>query len=640
MSHPAHVESPAAPALPRAPRRTGLRPLDLRAVRLSPDGTLGAWQELNAEATLPHCIAQLESSGVIDNFRRLLGESGAPYRGFVFADSDLYKVIEAVAWEIGRSGTTAHHAWLDEMIALITRAQEPSGYLHTWIQGVHPEKKFAELHWTHELYVLGHWLQAGIALARTDGRTDLLERALDFVDLVERRFGPGREDGIPGHPEIETALVELHRLTGEPRHLALAQHLVDQRGRDILPGGGFGTHYFQDHLPVREAADPTGHAVRQLYLNAGVTDLFLETGEEALGAIMREQWERVHTRKMYLTGAFGSRHRDESFGNDHELPSDRAYAETCATIADLHWTWRMMLAGEDPRCADVIERELHNALPAAVDRTGTRFFYSNPLQRRPDRFDEENAPASRQEWYSCACCPPNIARTVAQLGAYVAAVREDEDGPSLEILQHTAMAVTLPAEIGEGVLEVETDYPATGTITLRLAEGALHPAARLGLRLPGWLRDGSLTTADGAARAITAAERAAGRLVLGSSDVDGAVLRLDMPPRWTRSHPRVDATRDCLALERGPLVHCLEQVDMPDGVEVDDLAVPDSTAPVVREDGTVQLQLRHRRDEGDLYRSGPDERGPASTVTVTALPFARWGNRGPGAMRIWLPRAR
>lgn len=629
-----------APALPRARRPTGLRPLDLTAVTLHPHGALGAWQELNASATIPHCIAQLEASGVIDNFRRLVGESGAPHRGFVFADSDLYKVLEAVAWEIGRSGTTAHDAWLDEMIALLARVQEPSGYLHTWIQGVHPEKRFAELHWTHEMYVLGHWLQAGIALARTADRTDLLELALRFVDLLERRFGPGREDGIPGHPEIETALVELYRHTGEERHLALAQHLVDQRGRGILPGGGFGSHYFQDHLPVREAPDPTGHAVRQLYLDAGVTDLFLETGEAALGAVMHEQWDRVHTRKMYLSGAFGSRHRDESFGNDHELPSDRAYAETCATIADLHWTWRMMLAGDDPRHGDVIEREIHNALAASVDASGTRFFYSNPLQRRPDRFDEENAPAERQEWYSCACCPPNIARTIAQLGAYVAAVREDEEGPSLELLQHGAMTIDLPAELGSGRLDVETSYPDSGLLRLRLDPLRAAEGARLGVRIPGWVRAGTVILSGGTARPLSPAELTAQRLELGLEEVDGAAIEFDMPPRWTVPHPRVDATRDCLALERGPLVLCLEQVDMPDGVEVDDLRVPAGAAATPRADGGIELALHHVPDSGTLYRDVDAPAAQGVPVTVTAVPFARWGNRGPGAMRIWLPRER
>lgn len=649
-----------APAVPRAAAAPGaLQPLDLRSVRLDPRGPLGAWQTLNAEATIPHCIAQLETSGVLDNFRRLVGESGAPHRGFVFADSDLYKVIEAVAWEIGSTGTTAHDAWLDEMTALVARVQEPSGYLHTWIQGVHPEKKFAELHWTHEMYVLGHWIQAAVALDRATGRRELLTRAEAFVDLVDRRFGPGREDGIPGHPEIETALVELHRHTGDERRLRLAQHLVDQRGRDILPDQGFGHHYYQDHLPVREAVDPIGHAVRQLYLNAGVADLHRETGEEALAAVQQEQWERVHERKMYLSGAFGSRHRDESFGNDHELPSDRAYAETCATIADLHWTWRMMLAGgPDPRHADVVEREIHNALAASIDATGTRFFYSNPLQRRADRFSEENAPAERQEWYSCACCPPNIARAVAQLSAYVAGLRARPDGGTdLEVLLHAAAAIDLPAGIGTGTLVLDTSYPDDGEIRLSL-DGALAPDARIALRVPGWVSGGSLTI-GGVPRDFTAAEHTAGRVELGPEEVDGARLDLGIAPRWTRSHPRVDATRGCVAVERGPVVYCLEQADLPGGVAVDDLLVVPGEVPEAvpgtssegaggpRLGPPLQVAVLPRPDGGSLYRAADTEapggpaapEDPAEPLRVALVPFATWGNRGPGAMRLWLPTA-
>lgn len=649
----------STPALPRA-IRSGLRPLDQRSLRLLPDGALGAWQELNAAATIPHCIDRLETSGVIDNFRRVIGESGAPHRGFVFADSDLYKVIEAVAWEIGRSGTTAHDVWLDEMIALIDRVQEPSGYLHTWVQGGHPEKQFTDLHWTHEMYVLGHWVQAGITLDRTTGRSDLLDHAVRFVDLLERRFGPGREDGVPGHPEIETALVELYRHTGQERHLLLAQHLIDQRGRDILPGGALGNHYFQDHLPVREAVDPIGHAVRQLYLNAGVTDLFLETGERRLLEVMQEQWERAHERKMYLSGAFGSRHRDEAFGNDFELPSDRAYAETCATIADLHWTWRMMLAGDDPRYADVMEREIHNALAASVDHSGTRFFYSNPMQRRPDRFDEENAPAERQEWYSCACCPPNIARTIAQLSSYLAGVREDEHGAVLELLQFSASCIDLPSEIGSGTLRVTTDYPADGVIALSLdpAAGAgFSPTSRLAVRIPGWVREGSATAPDGTTRALTTAELSDRRLVLDASEVDGTRIDFPMPPRWTASHPRVDATRGCLALERGPIVYCVEQVDLPPGVDVDGVRISpgssvrttgpvDSLAtPPPYRASTLLLRASTSSGEGPLFHDaggqgagdGPDPGTQSPDLDVTAIPFAQWGNRGPGAMRIWLP---
>ncbi len=264
----------------------------------------------------------------------------------------------------------------------------------TWTQGVHPDKKFAELEWTHELYVLGHMVQAAVALDRAAGRDDLLKLARRFVDLVERRFGSAGEEGICGHPEIETALVELYRHTGEQRHLQLAQRMIDLRGKGLLKAGSFGARYFQDHAPVREATSAVGHAVRQFYLNAGVTDVYLETGEDALLNAMRAQWSSAHERKMYISGAFGSRHRDEAFGDDYELPSDRAYAETCATIADLQWTWRMQLASGGAVYADVIEREIHNALAASVDATGTRFFYSNPLQLRPDRYSEENAPGS------------------------------------------------------------------------------------------------------------------------------------------------------------------------------------------------------------------------------------------------------
>lgn len=639
-----------APALPRADRPAGaLRPLDLRAVRLDPDSRLGAWQALNAEATIPHCIEQLEVSGVIDNFRRLVGESGAPHRGFVFADSDLYKVIEAVAWEIGRTGTDRHDAWLDEMIALIARVQEPSGYLHTWIQGVHPEKKFAELHWTHEMYVLGHWIQAGVALDRARGRHDLLDLAERFVGLLARRYGPGREPGVPGHPEIETALVELYRHTGREEHLRLAEHLIEQRGRGILPDTGLGNRYYQDHTTVRDGADPTGHAVRQLYLDAGTADLHLETGDPALLAVLREQWDRAHERKMYITGAFGSRHRDESFGNDYELPSDRAYAETCATIADLQWTWRMMLAEDDTRHADVIEREIHNALAASIDETGTRFFYSNPVQRRPDRFSEENAPAERESWYSCACCPPNIARAVAQLSCYVAGTRQDAlGGAELDVLLLAAAEIDLPAEIGTGFLRIATDYPASGRIRLEL-EGALHAGARIALRIPGWVREGSITTPDGAQRPLGEHDLSSARVVLEPEEVDGAVLDLAMTARWTRSHPRVDATRGCVALERGPIVYCIEQADLPSTVEVDDLTVDPSGE--VREQPTavggalfpgvpaLVTGALHRPADGPLLRDiDAAARVPeGDPVDAVLIPFATWSNRGPGAMRIWVP---
>ncbi|ACQ78323.1 protein of unknown function DUF1680 [Beutenbergia cavernae DSM 12333] len=624
----------AAPATPRAAVAQH-RPLDVRAVRLSSAGPLGAWQERNATATIPHCIEQLEASGVLDNFRRVIGESGAPYRGFVFADSDLYKVIEAVAWEIARSGTGRWDAWLDDVVGLVARTQDDTGYVMTWIQGLHPEKRFAELEWTHEMYVLGHLVQAAVALDRATCRADLLRIAERFVALVDRRFGPGREEGICGHPEIETALVELYRHTGDERHLALAQRMIDLRGRGLLKAGSFGPRYFQDHAPVREARTAVGHAVRQLYLDAGVTDVYLETGEPELLDAMRAQWVDAHERKMYLTGAFGSRHRDEAFGDAYELPSERAYAETCATIADLHWTWRLQLVGGTAAHADVVEREIHNALAASVDATGTRFFYSNPLQLRPDRHSEENAPRERAAWYSCACCPPNIARVVAQLAAYVASSTAE----TLWLHQYADAEIDLPEHLGTGVLEVRTDYPRSGVVDLAV-RGTPAPGAHLALRVPAWstrtLLDGVPVAAEDGYVRVDLADGAAWR------------LELDVTPRWTQAHPRVDAARGCLALERGPLVYCVEQADVPDGVAVDDLVVDPAAAPVerTRDDGALVLDVTCRTSgtPTQLYRtaaagtpSSTTGDGAARRVPVTAVPFATWGNRAPGAMRVWLP---
>lgn len=623
MTTPPASQVIAAPAAPRSAVGVA-RPLPVTAVHLLPSGTLGAWQVRNAEATIPHCIDQLEASGVLDNFRRLVGESEAPYRGFVFADSDVHKVIEAVAWEIGRSGTTAFDAWLDATIGLLGRAQEPDGYLMSAVQGGGFGDRWENLEHFHELYVLGHMVQAAVALDRCAGRDDLLQIARRFVDLVDVTFGPGGErTGICGHPEIETALIELYRHTGEQRYLALAQHMIDLRGTGTLTPGGFGAQYFQDHEPVRVARTVVGHAVRQLYLAAGATDLYLETGEGDLLQAMLAQWDDAHERKMYISGAFGSRHRDEAFGCAYELPPDRAYAETCATIADLHWSWRLFLAEGGSRYGDVIERELHNALAASLDATGTHFFYSNPLQSRPDKHSEQSAPAERTPWYACACCPPNIARTVAQLGAYVASATDGE----IMLHQYADADIDLPEQLGSGTLRVRTSYPAEGTIEISV-DGSAAPGARLALRVPAWSAG---TAVDG----VRSDDDGYLRLPL----TGGARLVLDVAPRWSVAHPHVDAVRGCVALERGPVVHALEQADMPDGVEVDDVRVRTDTPPEVTENG-VRVSAVAKTPPSTLYPPlGTEAIAPPREVTLTAIPFATWGNRGPGAMKVWLPRA-
>lgn len=614
--------TPAAPAGDVARHR----PLDLRSVRLRRTGPLGAMQERNGAATIAHCIEELGPA--LDYFRRVLGESDAEHPGFV-ADTDVYKTIEAVAWEIARTGTTEWDPWLDETIALIARVQEPSGYVVTWVQADPAKERFADLEGAHEMYALGHLIQAAVALDRAAGRDDLLAVARAFADLVDREFGPEGREGVCGHPEVETALVELYRHTGERRYLELAARMIDLRGRGLLKAGNLGASYFQDHEPVREARGVAGHAVRQLYLNAGATDVYLETGERSLLEAMHAQWDSAHHRKMYLTGAFGSRHRDEAFGADYELPSDRAYAETCATIADVHWNWRMLLAGDRSAAgyAETVERELHNAVAAAVDAAGTRFFYANPLQLRPDRHSEEQAPRERRSWYRCACCPPNLARLIAQLGAYVATDAGDE----LALHLHADAEIDVPARLGGGTLRVDTAYPADGEVRLGLtgSEGL-----RLAVRVPSWssrvLVDGAEAAPDpdGYLRLRITADR---------------TLAFDLAPRWTRAHHRVDALRGCVAIERGPVVYCVEQIDLPDDVPLDDVLV-EAGAPLEERPGTEAPTLVFpatvRPPSAALYRP-QEETSEAPTaerrLTVTAVPFADWGDRGGDAMRVWLP---
>ncbi|WP_206080070.1 beta-L-arabinofuranosidase domain-containing protein [Propioniciclava coleopterorum] len=390
--------------------------------------------------------------------------------------------------------------------------------------------------------------------------------------------------------------------------------------------------YFQDHLPVRESTDAVGHAVRQLYLNAGATDVALETGDPGLRAAMDAQWASVHDRKMYLTGAYGSRQAGEAFGDDHELPPDVAYAETCATIADLHWAWRMLLADGGAGAAAyaaAIERDTHNALAAAVDGTVTRFFYANPLQLRPDRLSGESTTRDRVPWFVCACCPPNIARTVAQYGAYLASTRD----ATLHLHQLAAAELALPAELGSGGVRVATDYPRSGRIEVEVS-GAPAAGAELAVRVPDWSSAAELVAPDGRRHARGADGYARAPLTPGSYALD-----LDLTPRFTRAHHRVDAVRGCVAVERGPLVYCVEQVDLPADVAVDDLRVLVDRGIGVDAAGGLHVTCVVAAAEDGLYRPEGSVAGSGREVDVPLLPFAEWGRRGSPAMRVWLPTA-
>ncbi|MDM8085418.1 glycoside hydrolase family 127 protein [Cellulomonas cellasea] len=632
----------SGPVAPRAAERLAQQPLPASSIRLDPDGHLGAWQRLNAAATIPHCVEMLEDSGALDNLRRVVGRADGPHVGYNFADSDVYKVLEAIGWEIGRTGTAEWDGFLDATLELLAAVQDADGYLNSWVQGTRPDERFSDLRWSHELYCTGHLVQAAIALHRGAGRTDFLDLARRAADLLVRRFGPDGQIGVCGHPEIETALVELYRTTAHDPYLDLARRMVDARGQGLLGPDRLGPHYFQDHAPVRASREATGHAVRQVYLNAGVTDVYTEQGDPSLLGAMRDQWASAHEQKMHLTGALGSRHFDESFGDPYELPPDRAYAETCAAIGDVMWGHRMLLVEGGSRHADAMERALLNAIAAAVGEDGRAFFYSNPLHLRAGHREEENAPSRRTPWYACACCPPNIARLVASLHAYVST--RDEDTLYVHLL--TAAEIDLPPGLGQGTLRVTTDYPASGVVHVEL-DGRLADGAAIALRTPGWATQWSLAV-DGIE--VGEPEVRDGYVVVrGSASARLRVdLELAMEPRLVAAHPRVDAVRGTRAVLRGPVVYCVEQADHPGQGSIEDLVLLPGAEIGVTPGAPGSLPTLRlaavTRPAGDagLYATAPaGERDVAACewVEATAIPYARWGNREPGPMRVWLPLA-
>ncbi|MFI5891851.1 glycoside hydrolase family 127 protein [Actinoplanes sp. NPDC051513] len=626
------MEGPAAPT-PSA--LAALRPLPLDAVRLDPGGLLGGWQERNASATLPHCLDQLAAYGNLANLRRVTGDSDAKFAGMWFADTDVYKTLEAMAWETGRSGGSTE--WMTDIAALLEKAQDADGYLNSYYQLDHRDEQWSDLGFSHEMYTAGHLIQAAVAAARTAGAPQLVTVARRFADLLVRRFGAGGEDLIDGHPEVETALVELYRLTGHAPYLSLAERFLTLRGHGLLGEGRFGPRYWQDHTPLIDADEATGHAVRQMYLLAGAVDVAVETGKTALLAAAERLWESALAGKTYLTGGMGSRHKDEGFGDNYELSPDRAYAETCAAIGSFQLAWRLLLATGKARYADEMERVLYNGIAGSTARDGRSFFYSNPLQLRTGHDgSHEDTPSQRLTWYSCACCPPNLARLMASLQAYAAT------GQEKGIQLHLYSAATVTA--GAYRLGVRTSYPWDERIDITV-EAAGDGPWTLALRVPAWCQDARLTVNGSLVRA--GVQEGYLRITRSWKAGDVVTLLLAMPARLVAAHPRVDAVRASAALTRGPVVYCLEHADLPAGVEFEDWEL-DASAPLsVGEHElapAIHASFRPRPESSDaLYQPlaahPAGETAGETAVTAPAIPYFLWANRAPGPMRVWIPLA-
>ncbi len=619
--------------------RARLDPVPLQHVRLSDD----FWEprrRLNREKTLPSQYRYLEETGRLDNFRRASGKIGGEYQGIYFNDSDVYKWLEAASWTLAGGDDPALERMVDAAISEVEDAQRPDGYLNTYFALERSEERWTDFD-LHEMYCAGHLFQAAVAHFRATGSRRLLEVATRFADHICDTFG--REDGkrlaVDGHEEVEMALVELFRVTGERRYLDEAEFFVSARGRGTLgdPYGRFDPTYSQDHEPFAEQDEVVGHAVRAMYLYCGAADVYAENGDPALAGALRNLWKNMTTRRMYVSGGIGSHHEGEAFGKDYELPNERAYTETCAAIGSVMWNWRMLALNGEAEYADLIEQTLYNAVLPGFSLDGQHYFYQNPLA--------DDGSHRRLPWFGCACCPPNVARLLASLPGYL----YGKSGDALWVHLYAKGEALFHLEGHDPVrLRQNTRYPWDGEVEITVeGEGEFS----LMLRIPSWCSEGATVAVNGDPSDLEISSGSYFELHRAWTRGDTVRLDLPMPVRLVESHPYVAENRGRVALMRGPLLFCVEKADNP-GFELRDLVL-DGGTPTVRYapdllDGVAVIEARGHTVEPDdgwnetLYRTASPDGGHRDEKMreVVAIPYYAWANREPGAMLVWLGRPR
>lgn len=590
----------------------------------------------NQRVTLRHALQQLEQTGTLANFDLAAAGRRDGFRGYVFQDSDAYKALEAVAYALAEQRDPELEASFDAVVARIAKAQRPDGYLNSWYAVNAPDKRFTNLRDDHELYCAGHLFEAAVAHFQATGKKSLLDVATRYADLLVATFGsgPGQHPGYCGHPEIELALVKLAAVTGRQSYFDLARHFVLARGQRFFARehrqdeARYDGTYWLDHCTVQQLPALAGHAVRAAYLLSGVVDVAAATGDAGLRSAALRIWRNTLGKNAFVTGGIGPSASNEGFTVDYDLPTFSAYQESCASIAIAMWAQRMNLLTGDGHYADALETALYNAIPAGVQLDGTKFFYTNPLASRGSHH--------RREWFGCACCPPNLARTFAALGSYLYAA--DEHGLTVNLYVQGSVRARLGADALD--LQVTTDMPWDGRVALRITAAPARPVA-LRLRQPAW----SPLSIRRGGKAVDAPLQQ-GYRVLQDTWQPGTELelQLDLAVRALEADPRAEALRGHVAFARGPIVYCAEQQDH--DVPVERLLAPPGTrfVPEARADllAGVTVLRGELLDGGDrvwhadaLYRAQPEPR----RVPATLVPYAVWDNRRPGAMATWLPQA-
>lgn len=603
-----------------------LRPVPIESIRLE-DNFWSPRLRIIQEITLPTQYDLLEETGRIFNFRRAAGKVKGDFQGFFFNDSDVYKWLEAAAFSYAYNPNDTLLEKCRRLIDEIAAAQDEDGYLNTYFTFERKGDRWKNLRDMHELYCAGHLMQAAIAFYRATGERKILDVSCRLADHIASVFGPNKRAGVPGHPEIEMALVELYRATGNRAYLDLAAFFVDIRGRGLIGGS---PHHI-DHKPFRELNEIVGHAVRSLYLNCGATDVYLENGDKTLFEALMRLWHNMVERKMYITGGVGARHKGEAFGDDYELPNARAYAETCAAIANFMWNWRMLLASGVGVFTDIMELTLYNGILSGISLDGKEYFYVNPLADRGRH--------RRQRWFACACCPPNIARLMASLPGYFYSV-SDRD---LWVHFYAKGRADINVNGNRVVLLQDTDYPWSGDVKITV-NPEKEDYFSIHIRIPEWCREAKVKVND---RELEIKPQPGSYLEINRLWESGNEISLfmAMPIERVIFHPLVIENTDRVALKRGPIVYCVEKADnpkfdvwsmiLPDDAPLNAEHVPNLLGGVTVIHGEA-LAINHEAFSRRLYAPKPDFKYDLRKVNFTAIPYYAWANREEGPMTVWI----
>ena len=585
-----------------------ITPVPFSKVKIE-DGFWSPRLQAHKDVTLAVCIDQIENqTGRIRNFENAAMGRGE-HSGIFFDDSDVYKALEGMACSLQNHPDLVLEAKCDEWIDKFAEAQQPDGYINTFYTLTGLENRWKDMD-RHEMYCAGHMIEAGIAYFQVTGKRKLLDVCIRMADHMMTVFGPGKRDWIPGHEEIELALVKLFQVTGEKKYLDFADWLLSERGHGY---GSYGdervwpTRYYQDEVPVREMTDISGHAVRSMYLFCGMADVASYTGDQGYRDALDRVWDDVVLRNMYITGGIGQSSHNEGFTNDYSLPNLTAYCETCASVGMVLWNWRMGQFTGDGKYADVLERALYNGALAGISLSGDRFFYVNPLESRGDHH--------RQAWYGCACCPSQICRFLPSIGNYVYGVSDK----ALWVNLYMGSQADIKLGKKQVTLKQETDYPWNGDVRLTLGlKGKLHTQLRL--RIPAWCESYTLSVNGGPV--AFAVEKGYAILERTWKDGDQVTLKLEMPVQMLAADPRVKEDEGLRAIQRGPVVYCLEEADNAEGF--DSLFLTENT----------------RFETSAL----PDKLGGIMEISavngaghLTYIPYYAWDNRAPGKMKVWIP---